>query len=351
MSQDSKHQSPFPHLRSHSRLLFTRFRATVVLALFVLLTLPLFGQVHFDEGPDQVAIQINGKLFSVLHFGRDEHKPFLHPLLTPSGKNILRGFPVNPLPGDSTDRPHQRGSWMGTEGLSGPSGSEDFWENDPLYPPAHKGKIVFEKLLEKTAGNDRGTLSLEAHWISSEGKVWVIERRTMTFYSKPEDCRMFDIDTDLQATEQITFEDVQDGVLGFRLALPFDDHYGGKVINADGAVGEDARGRRSPWLAWTADLDPKEYKTTPHGAGEKIGIAVFDHPSNLNYPARWQVRSFGDFSTNPFAGQIFQKFDKTAQKADHAMKPGDKIHLRYRVLIHPQAVGIDAFFKEWINQK
>ena len=316
------------------------------------LSLPLAAQVRFAVMTDSVAIQINGKPFSVLHFGKQEHKPFLHPLLTPSGKNILRGFPVNPLPGDSTDRPHQRGVWMGTEGLKGPSGLEDFWENDPLYPQEHKGAIAFQELTGATDGNDRGVLSFVSHWISNEGQLWVVDRRKMTFYSKPAGCRMLDIDIELEAREPVTFEDVQDGVLGFRLALAFDDHYGGRVVNAEVAVNEEGiRGRRSAWLDWTAELDPKEYQTSPHGHGEKIGIAVFDHPSNLNYPSRWQVKDFGDFSVNPFAGQIFQKFDKTAQKAAYAMKRGDKLRLRYRILIHPAELKVDGFFKEWISQR
>src|SRR5450759_2435599 len=140
----------------------------------MLLAIPVCGQVHFDVKSDRVAIQINGKPFSVLHFGKQEHKPFLHPLLTPSGKNILRGFPVSPLPGDSTDRPHQRGVWMGTEGLTGPSGTEDFWENDPFYPPAHKGAIVFQELTGTADGNNRGVLSFVSNWISNEGQLSLI---------------------------------------------------------------------------------------------------------------------------------------------------------------------------------
>lgn len=320
-----------------------------VLPLF--LSLPLAAQVRFAVMTNSVAIQVNGKPFSVLHFGKEEHKPFLHPLMTPSGKNILRGFPVSPLPGDSTDRPHQRGVWMGTEGLKGPAGIEDFWENDPLYPQAHKGAIVFQELTGATDGHDRGVLSFVSHWISNEGQLWVVDRRKMTFYSKPADCRMLDIDIELEAKEPVTFEDVQDGVLALRLALPFDVHYDGKVVNAEGGVNEEGtRGRRSAWLDWTGNLDPKEYQTTPHGHGENVGVAVFDHPSNVNYPSRWQVKDFGDFSVNPFAGQIFQKFDKTAQKADYTMKRGDKLHLRYRILIHPAELKVDGFFKEWTSQ-
>jgi hypothetical protein len=318
----------------------------------MLLSLPVAAQVHFTVSDDSASVQINGKPFTVLHFGKAEHKPFFHPLLTPSGKNILRGFPVNPLAGESTDRPHQRGLWIGTEGLKGPAGLEDFWENDPLYPPENKGTIAFQKLTAATDGDDRGVLSFVSHWISREGQVWIVDRRTVTFYSKPADCRMLDIDIEFEAKEAVTFEDVQDGVLALRLALPFDSHYDGKVVNAEGAVGEDGvRGRRTEWLDWTGNMDPKEYHSTPHGHGEIVAVAVFDHPSNLHFPSRWQVKDFGDFSVNPFAGQIFQKFDKTAQNAAYSMRAGDKVHLRYRILIHPPGIDIASRFKEWASLK
>jgi hypothetical protein len=328
-------------------MLFKRERSAALIS-FILATAPLAAQVHFEKRSDRVLIQIEGKPFSALHFGKEEHKPFLHPLLTPSGKSVLRGFPVKPSPGDATDRPHQRGCWIGAEHLNG----EDFWENDPLYKEERKGTILFKQLSQMKDGADRGTLSLVADWISHGGEVWLVENRKMTFYSKVPNCRMFDVEIELEAKQDVTFEDQQDAIIGMRLALPFDDHYGGRVINSEGAAGEDGtRGRRAAWLDWTADLDPKEYGESPHGIGEKIGVALFDHPSNLNYPTRWQVRSFGDFSANPFAEKIFQQFDTTATKpGDYRMKRGDTLHLRYRVLIHPGQLKVDDFYKGFTSQ-
>lgn len=321
------------------------------LAILAGLTASAFGQVDFTRGKDEVAVAINGKPFTVLHYGFAENKPFLHPLLTPSGKNVLRGFPVAPLAGDPTDRPHQRGLWMGSEGVTGPEGHADFWENDPLYPSEGKGRIVFQKLLEVAGGKEQGRLAFETHWISPQKKVWVIERRTLVFYNQREDCRMFDVTVDLEAAEPITFEDEQDGILGLRLSLPFDDHYEGMVVNEAGRKQEDVRGQRSPWLDWTGELDPREYKSSIHGSGEKIGVAVFDHPTNHNYPARWQVRTNGVYILSPFGGMSFKQFDPTAKDASYAMKRGETLHFRYRILIHPGAVGIAPFFKAWSELK
>ena len=319
---------------------------TLLIAIFLSLCLvqsPLAAQVHFDVRYDSVGIQVNGKPFSVLHYGAEAGKPYLHPLVTASGNVITRGFPADPLPGESTNRPNHRGLTIGAERLKGPETGlnaglfywgQNFFDNDPSNGGIDKGKIVFKDVTNVTNGDDRGAFSMVAHWISHQGQLWLIERRTMTFYSKPADCRMFDIDLELEAVEDLTFNDFQDSMLGLRLSLPFDSHYGGRIVNEAGGIDEaGVRGRRSPWVDWTAQLKN----------GEKVGVAIFDHPKNLNYPARWQYREMGFVMTGPFQGNYNARFDSAAKEenAAYTMKKGDKLRLRYRILIHPDPMNWD----------
>jgi hypothetical protein len=308
---------------------------------------PLAAQVRFDVRHDSVAIDVNGKPFSVLHFGKAVRMPHLHPLLTASGSAVTRGFPVAPLPGDATDRPNHRGLTIGAQRVKGPTGSfawgENFFDNDPSNAGPDKAAIAFQELAGVASGEDSGTLSMVAHWISHEGDVWLIERRKMTFRGKPADCRIFDIDLELEAVEQVTFGDYQSSIVALRLDLPFDDHYGGRVVNAAGGVNEaQVRGRRSPWLDWTATLRN----------GEKVAVAMFDHPANLDYPARWQVRAKGFFMVNPFGRQSFARFDPTAanENGEHTLARGEKLRLRYRVVIRPAGRELDGFLKEFASQ-
>jgi hypothetical protein len=308
---------------------------------------PLAAQVRFDVRHDSVAIDVNGKPFSVLHFGKAVRMPHLHPLLTASGSAVTRGFPVAPLPGDATDRPNHRGLTIGAQRVKGPTGSfawgENFFDNDPSNAGPDKAAIAFQELAGVASGEDSGTLSMVAHWISHEGDVWLIERRKMTFHGKPADCRVFDIDLELEAVEQVTFGDYQSSIVALRLDLPFDDHYGGRVVNAAGGVNEaQVRGRRSPWLDWTATLRN----------GEKVAVAMFDHPANLDYPARWQVRAKGFFMVNPFGRQSFARFDPTAanENGEHTLARGEKLRLRYRVVIRPAGRELDGFLKEFASQ-
>ena len=340
--------------------------------LFLLLSLPLCAQVHFVEKSDRITIHVNGKLFSNLYFGKQVGKPYLHPLMTASGKAVTRGFPDEPLAGDPIDRPHLRGVIVGAEKLIGPTGGlQDFWENDPdpYYAARPKGNIVLQQA-KGVDGADRGTLSMVAHWISKEGQLWVIERRKMTFYAKPAERRMLDIELELEAAEDVTFADDKDTILGLRLALPFDTHYEGRAINAAGQVNEQgARGWRSPWIDWVGDL-----------VGEKVGVAVYDHPSNRNYPNRWHIKDFGQMNLGPFGGRVYQEYPSADPKAyreswELRLKRGEKLNLKYRILVYTAdgpAAGklvsdlerlldkakrpsvdpiVYEVFNDWVNQK
>jgi hypothetical protein len=326
--------------------------ARLALPVLALAHSPVHAQVRFETRHDAVAIEINGQPFSTFYFGNAVNMPHLHPLRTASGTAVTRGFPVTPLPGDATDRPNHRGLTIGAQRVRGPlqglsarlfSWGQNFFDNDPSNAGPDKGDIVFKQLTGAEGGAERGTLSSTAHWISHQGQLWLVERRKMTFYTKPADCRMFDVDLELEAAEPVTFSDYQSSIIAVRLDLPFDDHYGGRALIASGAVNEEgARGRRSPWLDWTATLRN----------GEKVGVAMFDHPKNLNYPTRWQVRAKGFFMANPFGGNVFARYDPTAanENAEYTMKRGDKLRLRYRVLIHPDGLNLDNLLKEFTSQ-
>src|SRR5262249_19181577 len=99
-----------------------------VLALLFVLTFQtafLCGEVKIQVEPQLISVNINGQPFTALHKGKAANKPFLHPLMTASGKSVTRGFPMEKIEGEATDHPHQRGMWFGFEHLSG----MNIWEN------------------------------------------------------------------------------------------------------------------------------------------------------------------------------------------------------------------------------
>jgi Methane oxygenase PmoA len=289
--------------------------------------------VTIAEGHGTIAI--NGKPFTSLYPGADVNRPFLYPLLTASGKRVTRGFPIETLPGEPTDHPHQRGLFVASQNVSG----YDFWENDPTYKRATiPGKIVFREWLESKSGAAQGKLGSISDWVSKEGAVLLTEKRTMTFYAEPRDCRMFDVDVTFTARQAVIMEDNHDAIVGLRLGPAFDPKNGGLALNAEGLQNQaEIRSQKSPWVDWQATLE-----------GERAGFMLMDHPSNLNFPARWDIRDYGLLMANPFGNrEFFTGKPSLNHEGGYRLAAGESIRLRYRILIHPLRTDVRAQYKKF----
>jgi hypothetical protein len=64
--------------------------------------------------------------------------------------------------------------------------------------------------------------------------------------------------------------------------------------------------------------------------GKEITIGIFDHPSNIGYPAYWHARGYGLFSVNPLGRKIFSN---GKEELNFSLKPGAAVTFRYKVLI------------------
>lgn len=296
----------------------------------LLLALPCLAEVRLDQKSDRVTVTIDGKLFGSLYFGEAANKPFFFPLLTPTGTRVTRGFPMEPIQGEPEDHPHQKGLWIGAERLSG----MDLWENDSSYQRPRMGRILFRDVNRLVSGQDRGELGFSAQWLSPEARLLVTEDRVMAFHAAPPSANVIDIDLTLTARAAVTFEDHQDAVIGTRLRPEFDEKNGGMAINAEGFRGEAGiRGRASRYVNWQATLGQ-----------EPVGVAILDHPENLNAPARWHIRNFGFFTANPFARRCF---DPAAPSAAKTLQPGESLRLRYRVVVYSGKFDIEASWREF----
>jgi len=293
------------------------------------------AQVRIAIENGRATIGINGQPFSTLHPGVEVNRPYLYPLLTASGKRVTRGFPLEIIPGEPTDHPHQRGLFVASQNVSG----YDFWENDPTYKRATiPGKIVFREWTASKSGDAQGTLGMVSDWISKEGVVLLEEKRSMTFYAEPRDCRMFDVDVTFTAKQDTIMEDNHDAVIGLRLGPAFDPKNGGLAVNAEGLRNQaEIRSQKSAWVDWQATLD-----------GEAIGFTLMDHPANLNFPARWDIRDYGLLMANPFGNrEFFTGKPSPNHEGGYRLGKGESIRLRYRILIHPGKTDVRARYQQF----
>ena len=305
-------------------------RPALVAGVFVWLlgVIPAFSQVGMQQtDSDHVAITINGQPFSNLYFGASYPKPFLAPLRTASGLIVTRKYPMENVEGESRDHQHHRGLFIGYGEING----LNFWENEFKYQsnapknfdPAKNGKITLRKIKLLKPGKGAGVIEAIFDWIGPDGSPILEENRTMTFYASPEDQRVFDVDFILTAKQTAQFADTKEGFFAIRVADSMTEKNGGLMVNSEGAETEkNVWGKPANWVDYNGTVE-----------GQKVGIAIFDHPKNYNHPERWHSRAYGLFAVNPFGLKDFEP--KTEGKGGYTLRTGDTLRFRYRVIIHP----------------
>jgi len=274
----------------------------------------LTAQVRFSR--DQIAVEVNGKLFTTFYYGGSSGKPYLAPLRSASGKIVTRHYPMEEIPGESRDHVHHTGLWFSYDDVNGTK----FWENDPSYTKPQIGRIVVRNA-ELKEGDRSGKLAATMEWREHGGKTLLVEDRNMIFYSDPK-LRTIDFDITLTASEDLTFGDTKEGAFAIRLADSFTEKKGGRMVDADGrATMANIWGKRSNWVDYTAEVE-----------GERLGVAIFDHPGNPRHPTYWHARDYGLFALNPFGRNAF---DPSQEESHWKLPAGQKLHFQWRVVIHP----------------
>lgn len=294
-------------------------------------------------GEKKVEVRYAGKLLTAYCYFDSTEKPVLFPIKTVSGVTVTRGYPVAPVPGERTDHPHHLGLWLNYESVNG----FDFWNNSTAIPPEkkpHYGSIRHQKILSSESKKDVADLRTSSNWVDPDGKVLLEEITHFVFRKNGNDFIIDRACTLVAAADQVVFKDVKDGMLAIRVArqleLPskeksqYVDAHGnvttvpptgtaestGMYLNHDGLKGDDVWGKRSTWASLNGTKD-----------GEKISIAIIDHPSNPGYPTYWHARGYGLFAANPLGQKVFSE---GKEELNLSLKKGEKVSFQYRIIIH-----------------
>ncbi len=318
----------------------TPIRCFVVLLAGFLLVGALPAQVEVRHSGDKVSITIDGKHESDLFLASP--KPYLHPLRSASGKIVSRMYPMEVREGEMKDHPHHRGFFYAHGDVNG----VDFWANEASYKRDNLGLIELIKVEKTESGANSGSLRARFAWKSPKGELMLEEDRTMVFHKAPGK-RIIDVDLQLTAKINLSFGDTKEGTFALRTAPEFElagnpkapatPVRSGRMVNANGVEGKAIWGKRSPWVDYSAVLD-----------GEKLGIAIMEHPDNPRYPTYWHARDYGLFALNPFGVRDFER----NKELDGAMKmsPGQSVRFRYRILIHEgdeKDAGIASVYEQY----
>jgi hypothetical protein len=288
-----------------------------------------------DAGNGRVDVEIDGKPYTSLFAGPETTKPYLHPVRAASGTIVSRMYPMEKKEGEVTDHIHQRGLWF----THGDVNKVDFWANDPSQQGPTKGKIVLDKVIEAKGGPNAGTIVASFKWVDASGKTLLTDVRRWVIRANPRN-RIIDFQITLTGVEKARFNDTKEGVMAIRLATEMDGKHTGKMVNAAGAAGERAVwGKPSPWVDYSGTI-----------AGEKLGVAIFDHPTNPKHPTHWHSRDYGLFAANIFGEHDF--YNDKSRDGGMVLEPGKTWRFSYRIVIHPgdhNDAKIGDMYQRWTN--
>ena len=302
-------------------------------------------KVQFVKDENKVDVMVGEKHFTSYLYALDPDKPpadkklkltkpILFPVYSSSGIMVCRGYPMTQIKGETTDHLHHTGIYFTYDIMQ-----DHFWANSKEQLPAVRHVRITEM---KSKGNN-GTLAVVLHWIGKEGRVLLEETRKMVF-SAGRDENAIDFEIDLKAVGQkIEFGDTKEGMFAIRVADWLREEKGtGEYLSANGQRKEaGVWGKRSRWVRMQGQRD-----------GKAIGIAIFHHPSSVNYPTYWMSRGYGLFSANPLGQYIYQKHHNIegAKPFNLTLQPEQKAHFGFRMLIYEEprtAEQLERRFKQF----
>jgi hypothetical protein len=292
-----------------------------------------------DTDNKKVEVYLGGKLFTAFIYPDNMEKQTLYPIMSASGKEITRGYPLNPRPFERTDHPHHVGLWFNFGDVNG----LDFWNNSFAIKPENKhayGTIKFRGITKENP--KKGELLVSSDWVDYNGN-WLLKEEATYIFSGNNRLRTIERVTKLKAIDKVTFKENKEGLMGMRVDRAFEEPstkpeifldakgiatkvpvvnsegINGIYRNAEGVKGGDVWGKRSAWVALRADKD-----------GEVITIAIMDNEKNINYPAWSHARGYGLFAINNLGGRAF---DPKAPEVKIILNPGETITFKHLVVI------------------
>ncbi len=264
------------------------------------------GAVSLVQG-DQTLWQFN--------FGTNATKPFFHPLAVAGGPALTWDQPP--------DHPWHRALWFSWKYLNG----VNYWE-PAAGAPVSEGRTEWDPPRILTRADRSARIEMDLRYRPAGGKPVLTERRAIELLPPGPDGAL-----------------VQDWTLAFRAGeqdvtlsrTPLPGEPGGQPWG--GYAGLSVRFAREFVEARAmTSLSAVEFKDGTHRSkapamdysgrvgGIEAGVAILDHPSNLNSPSPWYA--IRDDTMRYFSPAVlcFQA---------HTLKAGGELRLRYRLIAHP----------------
>ncbi len=281
-------------------------------------------QVVAQQG--KVTVRRGDQTLMVYQSEPNPYKVYVHSLMTPAGRQILRDSPG--------DHVHHR-SLMYAIGVDG----VDFWHEAPSARPG--SQIPIGSLTTRSASSNgrwQASIRQDIDWKDFDGQVLLRETRRLNLDGGTlPDATLLVWDSQFRTPEgrdQVELWGQHYFGLGLRMIPSMDQ--GAKVLRSTEDDAREVRGTErlwtGPWCGLTAMAD-----------GHPVTVAMFDHPENV--PATWFTM------TGPFAylsATLGWDDEKKTLTADAPLR------LRYAVVLwdgEKSPAEIADAYSRWIEQQ
>ena len=262
----------------------------------------------------QASFQRDGVEITRYHFGPGLHRPFLFPVIGPSGQSLTRmGHPHDP-----ESHSHHNSVWISHNDVDGIS----FWSD------GGGGKIRHKRIVKFEDAGECSSIVTENQWITNEGKVLLLETQRVTVLLLGKLEWLLIIDMEFKAKDStVTLGKTPFGMLGVRMAKTIGvNDGGGRIRNSEGAVNEkEVLWKRAKWVDYSGAVTNENLE----------GITLFDHPDNPNFPTYFHVRNDGWMGAS-------LTFD-----GPRKIQPNGPLHLRYGLYVHSDMKPKEALETKW----
>ncbi|MCK4998926.1 MAG: PmoA family protein [Anaerohalosphaera sp.] len=274
--------------------------------------------VRFQESGSEIEVYIGDSLVGRYLWGDDLPKPILYDVMTLSGSRVTRGLLSEKIKGETTEHPHHTGMFFTYGRVNG----ENFWANTTTPP-----QIKQVSLQTNIDVQGEGHISVVLHWISTEGKVLLVEKREMSFFPL-EDGFVIDLSIDLSSQSgKVVFYDTKEGMFAIRMADWLAENGGtGRYFSSNGDQTEKhVWGKRAEWVCLEGKRENK-----------RVGVAIINQADSVNYPAYWHTRAYGLFAVNPF-GQFDYETTRGisgVKQLNYTLESDQSAHFGFRVYVY-----------------
>jgi len=282
---------------------------------------------YWQKTDKSVALMNNGKILWQFNYGNDQAKPYFHPVALVDGTVLTDNAPK--------DHPWHHGLWFSWKFING----VNYWEED-LQTGLAPGATKWDNVKIETRPNGSASITMDLSYLVLDQPPVLTEKRTVDI-SEPNEAGVYWLDW------TSTFTAVADVVRLDRTPLP--NEQGGQDFGGYAGLSVRLSQGIQDGGYYSTDgliqLEKDRYRGKHTGlefAGRKndnaFGIAILDHPDNLNAPSPWYC--IGSQTMIYLSPAVICYKPQTMAK-------GDCFTLRYRVLVHPQKYESKRLVKEY----